>query len=157
MTSKKLKDELDMALAVSMCMYHVVSSSGKKRQSTEEDDDEIEQLRLAEERMKNRRRPGIRANRRLFDHQRAYTCIQEDFLLEEAALFGGTFEVYFRLSRPRVKLISEALGNSGDLYYSATITNIPADCRMWNPSFEAKILLPIKTLAYGVACHALFL
>ena len=59
MTSKKLKDELDMALAVSMCMYHVVSS-GKKRQSTEEDDD-IEQLRLAEERMKNRRRPGIRA------------------------------------------------------------------------------------------------
>ena len=152
MTSKKLKDELDMAVAVSMCMYHHVVSSGKKRQSTEEDDD-IEQLRLAEERMKNRRRPGIRANRRLFDHQRAYTCIQEDFLLEEAALFGGTFEVYFRLSRPRVKLIFEALGNSGDPYYSATITNIPADCRMWNPSFEAKVLLPIKTLAYGVACH----
>jgi hypothetical protein len=44
MTSKKLKDELDMAVAVSMCMYHHVVSSGKKRQSTEEDDDDIEQL-----------------------------------------------------------------------------------------------------------------
>ena len=51
-----------------------------------------------------------------------------------------------------MQVIFDAFGNSGDPYYSSTSSSSAAGT-LAGPSFEAKVLLPLKTLAYGVACH----
>jgi hypothetical protein len=88
--------------------------------------------------------------RRSFDHHGAHNNIQQDHLGGDA-LFGKEFPLFFRLSRPRVELVLQRIGNSDDPFYQSFRTN---QYGLVGPLLEAKILLPIKVLAYGVAPHA---
>jgi hypothetical protein len=105
---------------------------------------------MAEDSSINRARRKERQStgtRRSFDHYGAYNNIQRDHLGPDP-LFGKEFPLFFRLSRPRVELIIQQLGNSDIGFYKSFRTN-------WfglvGPSLEAKVLFPIKVLAYGVA------
>ena len=93
--------------------------------------------------------PKTRSKRRVFDHHGARNCMERDHLGPDA-LFGQEVLLFFRLSRPRVQFILEAFGNSGDPYYSGF-----RKCKFGRvgPSLEAKVLLPLRVLAYGVAPH----
>lgn len=99
---------------------------------------------------KNKKRAfSHRAKRRVFDHRAAYNSLQRDHLGPDP-LFGKEFLLFFRLGRSRVQLILEKLGNSGDKYW----TSFRVDrYKKTGPSLEAKVLLPIRVLAYGVAAH----
>jgi hypothetical protein len=67
-------------------------------------------------------------------------------------LYGKEFPFYFRLSRTMVQLILEDLGRlsetSHPFFQSFRVDKFG---RMGASSVEAKILLPLKSLAYGVA------
>jgi hypothetical protein len=94
-------------------------------------------------------RSNPRGKRRQFNHQRAHAAIMEDHL-GEFSLYTKDFKRFFRLCRPRVQLIIEALANSGLSFYKSfrkdKFGNVGA-------CMEAKVLLPIRTLAYGVGDH----
>ena len=152
-TFKKLSADLRFGSILATTALAFIKTMEKRKREEAADDDDDDGVRQREiMRKMNRRRPGIRADRRLFDHYRAYDSVQQDFLAE-AALFSATFKEYFRLSRSRVQWILEALANSGDPYYKPTVTIFKPGSRMWNPSLEARVLLPLKTLAFGVAQH----
>jgi hypothetical protein len=99
---------------------------------------------------KKRGSTGPRCRRRRFDHHGAHGNIHRDHLGPDA-LFGSEVVVFFRLSRPRVQFILEAIGNSGDKFFTTF-----RKCKFGRkgPSLEAKVLLPLRVLAYGVAPHA---
>ena len=93
-----------------------------------------------------------RCSRRIFAVRRAYyDCIQQD-LLRPDALFGKDFHLFFRLSRPRVQMILERLGNSEDPFYETF--RVDKFGRV-GPCVEVKVLLPLAALAYGVAPYSL--
>jgi Plant transposon protein len=88
--------------------------------------------------------------RRIFDHQGCLEVIKRDHLSDNP-LFGKEFIHFFRLSRPRVELLLQSLGNSGIQFYQTFRVNRYG---VTGPSLEAKVLLPLKSMAYGVAPHA---
>jgi hypothetical protein len=92
-----------------------------------------------------------RTARRLFDCQGAFQCISRDHL-GDRPLFGKDFEMYFRLSRTRVQMILEDLGRWSDInpFYKSFRRDMFGRI---GASLEAKVLLPLKALAYGVAPH----
>ncbi len=92
----------------------------------------------------NKARPNVRGPRAIYPHDRA---IYTNFL-DQGALYGPTFKSYFRLCRPRVQLLMEVLAGSGDPFYVTTVR-----FGLTGPSLEARVLLPLRTLAYGVADH----
>ena len=140
---KRAQDEIEMALTLSIVAYAVVKSQSKTQK------EKRATVALMKQKKKNKARPGIRTNRRVLNHQRAYDCIMEDYL-GEASLFDALFVTMFRMSRARVEMIMVAFGNSGNSYY----TSSSRSGVMSGPSLEARVLLPLKTLAYGVSCHA---
>jgi Plant transposon protein len=89
------------------------------------------------------------SKRRSFDNQGAYQCIMRDHLGPDV-LFGKEFSLLFRLSRPRVELIINAIMNSGNPFFQSFRTN---RFGKKGACIEAKVLLPLKVLAYGVAPH----
>ena len=94
-------------------------------------------------------RHNKRSKRRTFDPQRVYDSLQRSHLGPDA-LFGKEFHMYFRLSRPRVQVILEKLGNSDDPFYKSFRRDKYGRV---GPSLEAKVLLPLRTVVYGVAPH----
>ena len=117
-TSRKLKAEMELGVALIMVAFTVVDDVNRPILDPERLE-MIENRKRLLLRKKNRLRPGVRSNRRFFNHQRAYDCIQFDHL-GEAALFGSVFVTYFRLSRARIQVLLETFGNSGDPYYSSS-------------------------------------
>jgi Plant transposon protein len=104
--------------------------------------------------MKKRRegpdgRSKPRGKRRQFNHHRAHAAIMEDHL-GEFSLYTKDFKRFFRLSRSRVQCIIMALANSDLAFYKSFRKD-----KFGNEgaSMEAKVLLPIRTLAYGVGDH----
>jgi hypothetical protein len=93
-----------------------------------------------------------RARRRLFDVWGAWGNIQRDYL-GERALFDGEFWRSFRLSRSRVESIIQDLGASGDTFFETFRSD---KFGRVGPSLEAKVLLPLISIAYGDPPHALF-
>jgi hypothetical protein len=77
----------------------------------------------------------------------------EDYL-GEFSLYTKDFKCFFRLSRPRVQCIITALASSGLAFYESFRKD-----KFGNKgaSMEAKVLLPIRTLAYGVGDHHCFM
>jgi hypothetical protein len=67
------------------------------------------------------------------------------------ALFGKEFVLFFRHSCPRVELILQKLGSSSNPFFRSFKVSKFA---LVGPSLEAKVLLPLMVLAYGVAPHA---
>ena len=85
--------------------------------------------------------------RRVFDHAGALHCINRDYLGPEP-LFIDDFPCYFRVSRSRFEKIMQDVGNSPFPFFKAK-------CPTGRPlsSIQARLMLPLKTLAYGVAMH----
>jgi hypothetical protein len=92
-----------------------------------------------------------RTARRLFDCQGAFQCIRRDHL-GDMPLFGKDFQMFFRLSRTRVQMILEDLGRWSDTNPFYKTFRMDMFGRI-GASLEAKVLLPLKALAYGVAPH----
>lgn len=82
-----------------------------------------------------------RTSRRYFFHDQALRCILRDYLCPNA-LFGREFPLMFRISRARFQVLMEDVMAAEIGYYENG-----------SASLEAKLLLPLKTLAYGVASH----
>ena len=64
-------------------------------------------------------------------------------------LFGKEFDLQFRVSRGRVQRFLEDFGRSDIAFYSSKKACFGNEV----PSLEARILLPLKCLAYGVPPH----
>jgi hypothetical protein len=95
-------DNIEFILMLGVVAYTVV-------QELEEDEAKEENSR----KRKRWARPQPRGPRQLLQHQRAYDCMQTDWL-GPVPSFGKTFKAQFSLSRARVQKIREAFGNSGD-------------------------------------------
>lgn len=104
----------------------------------EEEDEEV---------VDGRRLPntGPRKKRTKFDHKGALESIKRDFLGENTLFSGSQFKIFFRLSRTRFQAILEAVGKQDLDFYKPNLNK--------GPSLEARLLLPLKTNAYGVAAH----
>jgi hypothetical protein len=64
-------------------------------------------------------------------------------------LFGKEFDLMFRISRQHFQKLLEDVGNSGAKFYLEKRDAMNREVA----SMEARLLLPLKTLAYGVAHH----
>ena len=92
-----------------------------------------------------------RNRRRIFDHERASKCIKLDYLSPDPLFDGGNFEMMFRVSRSRVQRIFEDFASHPDLpFFNKNSVGILGYTTV---SLEARVLLPLKCLAYGVATH----
>jgi Plant transposon protein len=108
---------------------------------------ESERKRLA---AKRDHRTLPRKKRRVFDHARALQCIRADLTGPDALFVGKDFKMFFRISRARFQEMLETFASRGGSFYSGN-----SDCcRNATASLEAKLLLPLQTLAFGVATHA---
>ena len=85
-------------------------------------------------------RSGPRKKRKGYNHERALQIIHEDYLGRDP-LHGEDFKSMFRVSLSTFQYMMEEVGKSGDAFYVNTDGG---------PSMEARLLLPLKTLAYGV-------
>jgi hypothetical protein len=95
-----------------------------------------------------------RKRKRVFRHDEALHCIRRDYVGiqgdPETPIFKDrTFEMMFRLSRSRVQRIFEDVMNANHPFYSCRVDAIGQQ----GASLEAKILLPLKSFAYGVPPH----
>ena len=86
-----------------------------------------------------------RSKRRKYDHRAVLQRIKTDFFTPSCVFNGKDFIAFFRISRARFQRLLEDIGASGIPFYSHNSNNRKAT------SLEAKILLPLKTLAYGVS------
>jgi hypothetical protein len=91
-----------------------------------------------------------RSGRTYYDHAGAVACMMRDYLGPVPLFADRQFDVMFRLSRSRFQRLLEDVGNSGNSFFLAKkdLAKRPV------ASLEARLLLPLKTLAYGVASHA---
>ena len=109
------------------------------------DDDESDKIAQLRKKLKCDHRQLQRLTRRKFDHETTLRTIESDFLKESSLWNGSQFKVFFRISRPRFQALLEDIGAANIPFYSQPTTK--------GPSREARLLLPLKTLAYGVAMH----
>jgi hypothetical protein len=100
-------------------------------------------------RKKQRKEDQPRSKRRQFHHVSAYNNIQRDHVGPDP-LFGKEIVVFYRLGRPRIELLLQCLGNSGNPFYQSFRMD---KFGRTGASMEAKVLLPLRVLAYGDAPH----
>ena len=96
-----------------------------------------------------------RNTKAIFRHDEALKCIQRDYFgipgdLTTPIFKNKSFEMMFRLSRSRVQRIFDDIMQTNHPFY---VSNVDATGKK-GASLEAKVLLPLKTFAYGVAPHA---
>jgi hypothetical protein len=93
------------------------------------------------------------AGRRLFHHQDALHCIRRDYLGlagdPKTPLLGKEFALMFRISRGRFQLMMEHVMAAEIPFYSGNVSANGDTVA----SLEARLLLPLKSLAYGVPPH----
>lgn len=103
-----------------------------------------------------------RKKRKIFQHQQALDCIRRDYLQQQqhqhntisssssSSLVGKDFPLVFRMDRGRFQILMEDVMNDPQLEFyhkqSDPLGRMIA-------SVEARLLLPLKTLAYGVPSH----
>ena len=92
-----------------------------------------------------------RTRRRAFDAHAAHHCLVRDHIGRNP-LFGKEFKAFFRLSRARVEQLFNDFGaySEVDPFYQSF--RVDKFGRVGS-SMEVKILLPLRTIAYGVAPH----
>ena len=90
-----------------------------------------------------------REGKREFRHHHALQCILYDYLGPTPLFNGREFETMFRVSKRRFQCLMEDIGNANIPFYSQA-----TDCfGKKGASFEARLLLPLKSMAYGVPSH----
>ena len=90
-----------------------------------------------------------RNKRTKYDHERAYECIMSDYLSTVCRFDGKEFQQMFRLSRSRFQRLMEDIGRTNDPFFLSGTDGAGVS----GASFEAKLLLPLKSMAYGVPSH----
>ena len=110
-----------------------------------EDDDEVMEDGAA---VDHRKLP--RAKRTIYFPAEALHCIMRDYLGPTPVFNDKQFDMMFRISRTRFQCIMEDIGATGNKFYLNTVDAAGKK----GASFEARLLLPLKALAYGVAPHA---
>ena len=88
-----------------------------------------------------------RGKRRKFAPREAYYCIMRDFLGPDP-LHGAEFKLMFGISRTRFERISKVLSAKND-FFRDKIHPFGLPTTTW----QAKMLLPMKTLSHGVATY----
>ena len=93
-----------------------------------------------------------RKTRRNFRHNEALSCIRRDYLATNGdtttPLFVADFKLMFRVSRGRFQVLMEDVMRSNYSFYKSSHMD-----GFQRSSIEARLLLPLKTLAYGVPHH----
>ena len=107
-------------------------------------------LEFEEDPQDPRSRP--RGDRRIFQHHEALQCLHRDYLGSNP-LHGADFQLMFRVSLGRFQTMMEDFAASGIPFYNITSTQTYAFTGQQAASLEARMLLPLKTLCYGVAAH----
>jgi Plant transposon protein len=90
-----------------------------------------------------------RGERRVYDHNHCWVGLQRDYIGPKPLFDGKEFDTMFRISRSRFQRLLEDIGNADVLFY----THITDRMGKVGASMEARLLLPLKTIAYGVASH----
>lgn len=90
-----------------------------------------------------------RGERREFRHDQALMCINRDYLGPKPLFADKQFKKQFRIEQSRMERLIQDVGNSGISYY---LNRTDASGREGS-TMEARLLLPLKTLAYGVPPH----
>jgi len=109
---------------------------------------EDEEAQEDEDKIDHRTLP--RENRmRMFNHNEVLNRINQHYLQEGSLFNGKEFEIMFRISRQRFQRLLEDIGATRHPFY----TNIVDVTGKVGVSFEARLLLPLKTMAYGVPPH----
>ena len=85
----------------------------------------------------------------VYDHERAAYCIRSDYLGRVPRFDGKEFQTMFRVSRSRFQRIMEDIGSTEDPFYTNTVNGAGRE----GASFEARLMLPLKSMAYGVPPH----
>jgi hypothetical protein len=75
-------------------------------------------------------------------------CIKREYLGPDP-LFGKEFPLMFSLSRPRFEILMQAI-KAKEIRFYMTETDGHGNTAC---SFQARLLLPLKTLVYGVPAH----
>jgi hypothetical protein len=95
-------------------------------------------------------RTDPRPKRRKFDHNRALMCLMNDYMHPESPLGDGGFKRVFRLTKARFQQISDDIQATGNpFFFSTDNDNILPNANQ--ASTLAKLLLPLKCLAYGIS------
>ena len=108
--------------------------------------------------MATRKKPKIdsrllpRNPKRKFRHDEALHCINRDYLGilgdPSTPIFAGSeFASMFRISRPRFQRMLEDFANSGDPFFTPPFVDALGE---EEASLEARLLLPLKSISFGV-------
>jgi Plant transposon protein len=89
---------------------------------------------------------GPRSKRKMYNHDRAKDMVYEHYLGPDP-LYGSQFKLQFRVSLSTFQHIFEQVMHSGNQFYVSEYNGTRA-------SMEARLLLPLKALAYGVPSYA---
>jgi hypothetical protein len=107
----------------------------------------------AAKRVKVDHRSLPRSSRRKFCSGEALHCIKRDFTgypgNPDTPLMGAEFKLIFRISRQRFQVMMEDVMAKKIPFYKVKVNRMPYE----QASLEAKLLLPLKTLSYGVPAH----
>lgn len=136
----------DEAHIIQQMMAHNLVMMAMARQlileSSSSDDDSLDTID---------HRTLARGARKVYRHAEALKCIRRDYLGGidgQAPLLGAQFKEMFRISLRRFERFAQSVVPSNIFFQGETdCFNRPV------PSWQAKLLLPLKTLAYGVASH----
>jgi hypothetical protein len=90
-----------------------------------------------------------RKKKKKWNHVRALMCIYEDHLGTDPLMSERQFVSHFRVSRARFMRLLHDVRNSGIPFYSGA----KAANGTMGASLEARLLLPLKSIAYGVPPH----
>ena len=88
-----------------------------------------------------------RKRRKTFDTRGARLCMHRDYLGTSPVFDGSEFKKFFRISRSRFQRLIEDIGSTGNPFY------VGKRGTPHSTGFEARVLLPLKTLAFGVPPH----
>jgi hypothetical protein len=88
-----------------------------------------------------------RSNRRKFRHDQALLCINRDYL-GDAPLLRVKLKLMFQLSRGEIQVLMEDVMASNIKFFK--LTGRDGRCKS---SLASRLLLPLKTLPYGVPPH----
>ena len=87
--------------------------------------------------------------RTMFDHSRVVDALQEDYLEPVPRFRDNQFDRAFGVSRSRYEAIRSDFGHEGKRFFVLSSDGLGREIA----SMDARILIALKTLRYGVACH----
>jgi hypothetical protein len=139
------------------------SSSSSSSNSDDEADEAAEAAQkrrhredeILEDKRGTKMGPSNRAKRISFDHEIVLYSIQRDFFAlpqfnDDRPLMGSDFKLMFRMSRSRFQHLMEDVMARDIKFYKVPSTLVKSAVT----SLEARLLLPLKALAYGVPAQA---